>query len=51
MTSDKINEAGDSQIVLYQPNESVKLEVKVVLLERVWVSTSPAFHRRTEWLF
>ena len=29
MTSDKINEAGDSQIVLYQPNESVKLEVKV----------------------
>ena len=32
MANDKINiqsEVGDSQIVLYQPNESIKLEVKV----------------------
>ena len=31
--------------------DSIEYTFYEVLLERVWVSTSPAFHRRTEWLF
>jgi len=42
--------AFDSQGRKNSDSEQLQLTYEV-LLERVWVSTSPAFHRRTEWLF
>jgi len=32
-------------------HELYNYSINKVLLERVWVSTNPIFHRRTKWLF